>query len=125
MKPARDLTVASTRRIAGQTSARPPRIPAMTSKCLAILTTLLIACSFAARADGATVSLVDGKSFAGWEGDTNKTWRIADGAFIGGTLTAKVPQNEFLRTKRSYTNFVLRLKIKLVGTPASGFVNAG
>src|SRR5690606_15437621 len=39
------------------------------------------------------------------------------------SLTQTVPRNEFLATTRSYTNFVLRLKIKLTGT--EGFVNSG
>jgi len=97
----------------------------MNSKTFPTLAALLIATSLSAAVQGASVSLFDGKTFTGWEGDTNKTWRILDGAFVGGALSAKVPRNEFLRTKRSYTNFVLRLKIKLVGTPAGGFVNAG
>jgi hypothetical protein len=67
--------------------------------------------------------LFDGKSFDGWEGDTQKTWRIQDGAFVGGSLTEKVPRNEFLATKRSFQNFELRLKFKLVGS--EGFVNSG
>lgn len=71
------------------------------------------------------IALSDGKSFAGWLGDTNKTWRIEGGAFVGGTLEAKIPRNEFLRSERSFTNFVLRLKFKLVGTPAGGFINGG
>jgi hypothetical protein len=70
-----------------------------------------------------SIRLFDGQTFAGWVGDTNKTWRIENGAFVGGSLQAKVPRNEFLRTTRSFTNFVLRLKFKLVGT--EGFVNAG
>jgi hypothetical protein len=69
------------------------------------------------------VSLFDGKSFEGWEGETQKTWRIENGALVGGSLEAQVPQNEFLATKRSFANFDLRLKCKLVGT--EGFVNAG
>jgi hypothetical protein len=97
----------------------------MNSAIISLLTALLIATSMSTSGQCAAVSLFDGKSFTGWEGDTNKTWRVLDGAFIGGSLSAKVPRNEFLRTKRSYTNFVLRLKIKLVGTPASEFVNAG
>lgn len=72
---------------------------------------------------GEKVSLFDGRSFAGWQGDTNKTWRIEDGAIVGGSLTANVPRNEFLCTTRPYTNFVLRLKFKLTGK--SGFINAG
>lgn len=72
---------------------------------------------------GEPKSIFDGKTFNGWVGDTNKTWRIADGAFVGGSLDEKVPRNEFVRTTRSYTNFVLRLKFKLLGE--SGFVNGG
>lgn len=74
-------------------------------------------------AAGATVSLFDGKTFAGWEGDTNTTWRIEGGALVGGALKATVPHNEFICTKRSFTNFVLRLRFKLTGT--SGFINGG
>jgi hypothetical protein len=69
------------------------------------------------------VPLCDGKSFAGWEGDTNKFWRIEDGAFVGGTFESAVPHNDFLCTRRNYTNFVLNLKFKLVGK--SGFINGG
>ena len=71
----------------------------------------------------APVQISDGKTFQGWAGDTNNTWRLEEGAFVGGSLERKVPQNEFLRTTRSYTNFVLRLKVKLVGR--SGFINGG
>lgn len=61
------------------------------------------------------VKIFDGKTFAGWEGDTNKTFRIVDGAIVGGTFKERIPRNEFLCTTRNYTNFVLRLKFKLLG----------
>jgi hypothetical protein len=85
---------------------------------------LLLALS-AGTLGAAEVALFDGKTFTGWEGDTNKTWRIEQGAFVGGSLAAKVPRNEFMRTRRAYTNFVLRVKFKLLGTPAGGFINGG
>jgi hypothetical protein len=69
------------------------------------------------------IRLTDGKTFNGWVGDTNKTWRIEDGAFVGGSLEKKVPRNEFLRTEHSFTNFILRLKFKVAGT--NGFINGG
>src|SRR5213596_2468245 len=69
------------------------------------------------------VSIFDGKTFKGWEGDTNKTWRIAEGALVGGSLKETVPHNEFICTTRSYTNFVLRLQFKLTGS--EGFINGG
>jgi sugar phosphate isomerase/epimerase len=70
-----------------------------------------------------TLSLFDGKTFTGWEGDTNRTWRIRNGEIVGGSLEANVPRNEFLCTTRPFTNFILRLKFKLAGK--SGFINAG
>lgn len=79
-------------------------------------------CSAGAADKGKTVSLFDGRTFKGWEGDTNKTFRIQEGAIVGGTLSAKIPRNEFLCTTRNYTNFVLTLKFKLLGGPAA---NAG
>ena len=86
---------------------------------LALLSTVALG----AAEKGKALPLMDGKTFKGWTGDTNKTWRIVDGAFVAGSPPAKVPRNEFLRTERSYTNFVLRVKFKLVGT--EGFVNGG
>jgi hypothetical protein len=91
----------------------------MKRTCLLGLSLILLAT--ATRAEPLT--LFDGKSFAGWNGDTHKTWRIEDGALVGGSLTASVPRNEFLCTDRRFTNFVLRLKFKLTGK--SGFINAG
>lgn len=67
--------------------------------------------------------LFDGKTFRGWEGDTLRTWRIQDGALVGGSLTEKVPHNEFLSTTRDYANYILKLKFKLTGN--EGFINAG
>jgi len=58
--------------------------------------------------------LFDGKTLAGWEGD-EKTWRVEDGAIVGGSLDANVPRNEFLCTTKSYGDFELKLKFKLLG----------
>ena len=69
------------------------------------------------------VALFDGRTFAGWEGDTKTTWRIQEGAIVGGSLSTQVPRNEFLTTTRSFGDFVLRVKFKLVGT--EGFINGG
>lgn len=72
---------------------------------------------------GEPAVLFDGKSFDGWEGDTQRTWRIENGAIAGGSLDVQVPRNEFLCTRREFGNFELRLKYKLEGT--EGFVNGG
>jgi Domain of Unknown Function (DUF1080) len=59
--------------------------------------------------------LFDGKTLAGWEGDTEKTWRIEDGAIAGGSLETEVPRNEFLCTTKSYGDFELKVRFKLLG----------
>jgi len=71
------------------------------------------------------VSLFDGKTFTGWEGDITGTWRIEDGCLAAGTVEKKQPRNEFLATKADYGNFELKFKCKLLGDPKSGFVNSG
>ncbi len=64
--------------------------------------------------------LFDGRTFEGWEGDTQKTFRIEQGAIVGGSLKERVPRNEFLCTKESYANFVFRAECKLVGPANAG-----
>jgi hypothetical protein len=85
------------------------------------LSLLLFVALLPAMADSR--SIFDGRSFSGWEGETNKIWRIENGWITGGSLTTSVPKNEFLATQHDYTNFVLRLKFRLVGT--NGFINSG
>ena len=49
-------------------------------------------------------------------------FRIEDGAIVGGSLRDKIAQNEFLCTTASYSDFELRLKVKLLGGSSA---NAG
>jgi hypothetical protein len=67
--------------------------------------------------------LFDGKTLAGWEGDTKNTWRIEQGAIVGGSLEKSVPRNEFLCTTASFGDFELTVKFKLLGDPK--VANAG
>lgn len=64
------------------------------------------------------VTLFDGKTFAGWEGNLD-VFRIQDGAIVGGSLDKPVVRNEFLCTEKMYQDFELRLKVKLVGQGAN------
>ncbi len=66
--------------------------------------------------------LFDGKTLDGWQGDTDKMWRVEEGVIVGGSFDG-VKNNDFLATTKSYKNFVLRLEWKLVGT--EGFINSG
>ncbi len=65
--------------------------------------------------DKKPISLFDGKTFTGWDGDTEKTWKIEDGCIVGGSLETVVPRNEFLCTTKTFENFELKVTFKLVG----------
>lgn len=77
---------------------------------------------FVSAAHAAPKALFDGRTLSGWEGDTQTTWRVADGVILGGSMQGN-PRNEFLATTRAYTHFILSLDYRLRGT--EGFVNGG
>jgi hypothetical protein len=86
---------------------------------------LLLACLLGSSALAQT-PLFDGKTFAGWEGDTAKTWRIENGEIVAGSTTEKQGRNEFLSTVESYGDFELTLEFKLTAGPEpKGMINAG
>ena len=68
-------------------------------------------------------SLFNGTTFDGWEGDINDVWRIENKEIVGGSLSKKQERNNFLCTTNRFTNFDLKLRIKLSGT--KGFINSG
>jgi hypothetical protein len=89
-------------------------------RLLCLLVSLLAAPALAADKP---VSLFDGKSLTGWEGDTEKTWKVEDGCIAAGSLDAVVPRNEFLCTTKTYGDFELKVTFKLTGDKAKA--NAG
>lgn len=60
------------------------------------------------------VSLFDGRTLDGWEGNL-KYFRIVDGAIVAGNLREKIPNNEFLCSTRKFSDFELRLEARLQG----------
>ncbi|RYY33988.1 MAG: DUF1080 domain-containing protein [Sphingobacteriaceae bacterium] len=84
---------------------------------------VILLSSFVLMSPYKTSHLFDGKTFAGWQGDTVNTWRISDGMLIGGSVDKMQPHNEFISTTETYSNYILRLKFKLTGT--EGFINTG
>ncbi|MDP6506370.1 MAG: DUF1080 domain-containing protein, partial [Planctomycetota bacterium] len=62
--------------------------------------------------------IFDGKTFEGWEGNL-KWFRIEDEAIVGGHMTGPIPRNEFLCTEQEYSDFDLRLKVRLKGRGAN------
>ncbi len=88
--------------------------------CTVLLTGSLAAADKPADEESFT-ALFDGKTFDGWQGNLD-VFRIEDGAIVGGSLEKRVPQNEFLCTRRVYADFELRLKFKLRGKGANAGV---
>lgn len=70
--------------------------------------------------EAASRPLFDGRTFKGWEGDTQRTFRIEGGAIVGGNLKTPVPRNEFLCSTSTYANFVFRAECKLLGPGNAG-----
>jgi len=70
--------------------------------------------SSANRDEEGFVSIFDGKTMKGWEGNLDM-FRIEDGAIVAGTMNGRIPRNEFLCTEKVYENFELRLQFKLIG----------
>ncbi len=85
-----------------------------------MLRTLALALCLATTLIAEPVSLFDGKTLEHFEGSA--LWKVADGEIHGGSLTETVTHNDFLATKKSYSNFELKVKLRLNGT---GFVNSG
>lgn len=64
--------------------------------------------------DRTPVPLFDGRTLTGWEGNL-QIFRIEDGAIVGGSMAGKIVRNEFLCTNKTFGDFELRLKVKLLG----------
>jgi hypothetical protein len=85
-----------------------------TLSCFLVVMLVVAVPGFTARAeDPGFESLFDGKTFAGWGGDFDATWRIEDGEIVAGSPDSAAPRNEFLATARDYGDFELRLEYKL------------
>jgi hypothetical protein len=96
---------------------KPPMFQLKTIKLSTFFLAMTLSCS-----SPSTTALFNGSTLTGWEGDAN-TWRVENGAIVGGSLTETVPHNEFLCTLQPYSDFKLTLKYKL--ETAGGFTNAG
>jgi Domain of Unknown Function (DUF1080) len=70
-------------------------------------------------ADRKSQSLFNGHDLSGWEQDTPDIWSVRDGMIVGRSPGMK--HNDFLRTKKQYGDFILRVRFRLIG----GQGNAG
>lgn len=82
--------------------------------CCGIFLMAVCPTAFAEDPEPGFVKLFDGKTLAGWEGKL-EFFRVEEGAIVAGSLEKKIPNNEFLCTEKSFTDFELRLDVKLVG----------
>jgi hypothetical protein len=75
-----------------------------------LATSLLLAA--AAAAQPGFKPLFNGRDLEGWEPDTPGVWQVRDGILVGRHDGLKY--NDFLRTRKHFRNFELRLKFRLV-----------
>ncbi len=66
----------------------------------------------ATAADEGFKPLFDGKTLAGWKGDSS-LWSVEDGMIVGTTDAKKITHNCFLCSEKTYKNFVIKLKFKM------------
>ena len=57
--------------------------------------------------------LFNGKNLDDWDVGTASAWQVRDGVIIGKTPGLKY--NEFLRTKKHYSDFVLKATMRIIG----------
>jgi len=73
---------------------------------------LVILFAAAAFAEDGFVPLFNGKNLDGWDGDP-RLWSVKDGMIVGSTEGVSLEHNEFLISKKQYSNFILRADMKL------------
>ena len=79
----------------------------------------LVAMGLTAAPEPGFEPLFNGKSLDGWEVDTPGLWTVRDGILTG--KHAGLKYNDFLRTRRHYGDFVLKVEFRLV----NGHGNSG
>ncbi|MBI3679048.1 MAG: DUF1080 domain-containing protein [Acidobacteria bacterium] len=81
---------------------------------MALLRTLLwcALCSGSLSAEDGFRPLFNGKNLAGWEEDTPGIWKAHNGMIVG--KSPGLDHSEFLRSKKMYSDFVLKLSFHLV-----------
>jgi len=81
-----------------------------------IIAALLVASSCLAQSG--FKPLWNGKNLDDWIVDTPGLWRVERGTIIG--VSPGLKYNDFLRTKRHYANFILKLKFRMIDSSGKG-----
>ncbi len=58
--------------------------------------------------------LFNGKDLEGWEATNPELWSVKDGMIIGKQARNRLKRNTFLATREKYTDFVLKVSVRLV-----------
>jgi hypothetical protein len=74
--------------------------------------TLILLAATAVLCGAQAIPMFNGKDLSGWEQDTPGIWTVKDGVVTGKHDGLKY--NDFLRTKKHYRNFTMRLKFRLI-----------
>ncbi|MCS7023645.1 MAG: DUF1080 domain-containing protein [Bryobacteraceae bacterium] len=82
---------------------------------------LFLVSPLALEAESGFRPLFNGKDLSEWIIDTPGLWRVQDGVIIG--TSPGLPYNDFLRTKKTYRNFILQVSFRL--TDPTGRANSG
>ena len=67
----------------------------------------------AAQDEDGFVSLFNGRDLTGWVGDS-RLWKVENGVIVGSTEEVQIERNSFLSTTRSFSDFTLRVSVKLI-----------
>ena len=79
---------------------------------LALLMVMMGSCAASSSGQEEWISLFDGATLSGWEGN-EEYFRVENGVIVGGTTAAPIPQNEFLCSENSYGDFEMELEFRL------------
>ena len=69
--------------------------------------------SCASQDEEGFVPLFNGRDLTGWIGDP-KLWKVENGVIVGSTEEVQIKRNSFLSTTRSFSDFTLRVSVKLI-----------
>src|SRR4051812_14354491 len=91
---------------------RPQRT--LLAACLALLA--LAARPAASADDEGFTPLFNGKDLSGWVTPDDKTiFAVEDGEIVGRTKEGQLKKNEFLVTDKAFGDFILKVKVKVLG----------
>ena len=80
---------------------------------------VLLVLAFVSCLEEKEISVFDGHSLEGWEGD-NHVFKVENGCIVGGSQEFGLEKNYYLYTTEEYSDFELSLSVKLIDTNQQG-----